>query len=117
MPHHGGGRFGYGRELQPAQQAVATYRPLRLPDDRKRPVGFGGRLLSWLMGIPSENSPCSGLNDTIDELAILHAPLAKPSDRLPQFVTIIREPIFRFRRHLLIDRAFQKPVAFEVAQS
>jgi hypothetical protein len=29
-------------------------------------------------------------------------------------VAIIREPIFRFRRHLLIDGAFQKSVAFEV---
>src|SRR5712675_2594120 len=69
------------------------------------------------MGIPSENSPCSSLNDPIYELAIIHAPLAKPSDRLPQFVTVIREPIFSFRRHLLIDGAFQKPIAFEVTQS
>src|SRR6266853_2933290 len=69
------------------------------------------------MGIPSENSPCSSLNDPIYELAIIHAPLAKPSDRLPQFVTVIREPIFGFRRHLLIDGAFQKPIAFEVTQS
>ena len=69
------------------------------------------------MGIPYENSPCSSFNDPIYELAIIHAPLAKPSDRLPQFVTVIREPIFSFRRHLLIDGAFQKPIAFEVTQS
>src|SRR6266404_1697231 len=75
-----------------------------------------GRIISWLMGIPRETSLCSGLDDAIDELSIIHAPLAKPSDRLPQLVTIIREPIFRFRRHLLKDGAFQKPVAFEVAQ-
>src|SRR6266404_7703397 len=76
-----------------------------------------GRIISWLMGIPRETSLCSDLDDAIDELSIVHAPLAKPSDRLPQLVAIIREPIFRFRRHLLIDGAFQKPVAFEVPES
>src|SRR5260370_42615373 len=65
----------------------------------------------------TENSLCSGLDDTLDELSIVHAPLAKPSDRLPQLVTIIREPIFRFRRHLLIDSAFQKPVPFKAPRS
>ena len=41
------------------------------------------RIISWLMGIPRENSLCSGLDDAIDEFSIVHAPLAKPSDRLP----------------------------------
>jgi hypothetical protein len=69
------------------------------------------------MGILSENGLRSGLDDAIDEISIVHAPLAKPSDRLAQLVAIIREPIFRFRRHVLIDGVFQKPVTFEVAQS
>jgi hypothetical protein len=69
------------------------------------------------MDVPRENSLCSGFDDAIDERLIVHAPLTQPSDRLPQLVTTFREPIFRFRRHLLIDGAFQKSVAFEVAQS
>src|SRR3984893_17162974 len=81
-----------------------------------RKSNAAGRTISRFMGILSENGLCSGLDDAIDEISIVHAPLAKPSDRLPQLVAIIREPIFRFRRHLLIDGAFQKPVAFEVAQ-
>jgi hypothetical protein len=32
-------------------------------------------------------------------------------------VTVICEPIFGFRWHLLIDGAFQEPVALEVAES
>jgi hypothetical protein len=49
-------------------------------------------------------------------LARLFMPHAKPSDRLPQLVTGIREPIFCFRRRLALDGALQKPIAFEAAQ-
>ena len=77
--------------IDPKQPVVAGENiswPLSRADDQvsirgERPAGFGGRLLSWLMAYGHENSPRSGLDDTIDELAILHAPLAKPSDRLP----------------------------------
>src|SRR6266446_204184 len=79
-------------QTDPKQPVVAgenISRPRSRADDqvsvirRKRPAGFGGRLLSWLMAYGHENSPRSGLDDTIDEPAILHGPLAKPSDRLP----------------------------------
>src|SRR5258705_10961309 len=94
-PRAKGGHSDRGRRtarFDPKQPVVAgenISRPRSRADDqvsvirRKRPAGFGGRLLSWLMAYGHENSPRSGLDDTIDELAILHAPLAKPSDRLP----------------------------------
>src|SRR5467141_689824 len=86
LPSPLNGRFD---PKQPVVAGENISRPRSRADDqvsvirRKRPAGFGGRLLSWLMAYGHENSPRSGLDDTIDELAILHAPLAKPSDRLP----------------------------------
>ena len=74
----------------------------------------GGSRLSLTVAL-RENSFCSGLDDAVNELTVIHSPLAKPSDRLPELVTTISEPVLGFRRHLLMDGALQKPIAFEVA--
>jgi len=85
---------GLTSQIDPKQPVVAgenISRPLSTADDQVSVISVSVRRTSadgyshglWLMAYGHENSPRSGLDDTIDELAILHAPLAKPSNRLP----------------------------------